>query len=282
MCNSTSLPRFAKICDHAFIVVVFLWLGSSNVLAQRTQWPATDGGNGHSYEIVPGRLTWFEARDAAKERGGYLATINSAAEDRFVQKLLLYDNGQPNMRHWTPGQGERRFGPWIGGEQAADATAKDAGWAWVTGEPFDYNGWLPTQPDDWGGGNERYLHYFMHSPTSACGWNDTFANTRGSVRAYIVEYPAGEVVAVTPPAPPSQRAVRPANPPRPSASPVGPAPPLFTVRDVMPDWAPAVLALSVAIIGGVIVIVVLCLLRAMALRNQTGAQRNQSANNKIH
>lgn len=255
---------------------------ASELLAQRVHWAVQDGGNGHSYEIVPGRLTWFEARDAAKERGGHLATINSAAEDRFVRKLILHDNGQPNMIYWTPGQGERRFGPWIGGEQAADAPAKDAGWAWVTGEPFDYDGWLPSQPDDWGGQNETVLHYFMQSPTSACGWNDTFPNTRGSMRAYIVEYAAVESAAVdTSPATPAPIAT----PPPHESSHVEEgyadkghaehAAPLAAGSESPANWAPAILALSVAIIGGMIVIVVLCLLLAMAMNSQ-------SANNKIH
>jgi hypothetical protein len=77
-------------------VIISNWLHATSLPAQRVQWHADDGGNGHAYEVVPGQMTWFEARDEAKARGGYLATITSAAEDRFVQKLIRHDDGQPN------------------------------------------------------------------------------------------------------------------------------------------------------------------------------------------
>lgn len=181
-------------CTDSWSIYVFpgVLLGWLCVLigetsAQRVEWRKADGGNGHAYEVVPGRLPWTAARDAALRRGGHLATITSAAENAFVLKLLQTPSGRPHPRYFAPGLEGRRFGPWLGAEQAADAGKSDEGWSWVTGEPFEFAAWADGEPSDYGGQSERVVHYFMRTPNDTPAWNDTVYRTP-SVRAYIVEY----------------------------------------------------------------------------------------------
>src|SRR5437016_412417 len=111
---------------------VFLPLGPSVVVAEVT-WP----GNGHRYEAVyaPG-LTWQEAQAACQARGGYLATITSAAENTFVKGLF-----ENNTSFWYVDGFNNALGPWVGGVQAPGSSEPGGGWGWVTGEPFVYTDW---------------------------------------------------------------------------------------------------------------------------------------------
>ena len=96
--------------------------------------PATRRGgtvwdrNGHSYEVVNLTMNWTDARRYAEERGGYLATITSSAEQAFIENLLA--------RHGTKNV------YWIGGYCNSDRIFR-----WVTGEPFIYTNWAPGEPN---------------------------------------------------------------------------------------------------------------------------------------
>jgi hypothetical protein len=99
------------------------------------QWRVEDGGNGHWYQLVtlPGeiRATWDRGDESARERGGYLVTINTDIENAFVSS---------NFR-------SRMIDPWscwIGGFLAANCE-----WRWVTGEPFDCAAMPVTTYPDW-------------------------------------------------------------------------------------------------------------------------------------
>jgi hypothetical protein len=130
------------------------------------QWPISSGGNGHYYQLVStsNQINWTDARDAAIQKGGYLATITSTAENDFVNSLGTTDHR------------------WIGGSRPDPSSA----WTWVTGELFSYANWGPGQPDNQGAdGPENYLE-IMGTTTL---WND-FSNTGSgqSIHAYVVEY----------------------------------------------------------------------------------------------
>ena len=53
------------------------------------QWSADAGGNDHYYEVVVAEqaVSWDDARADAEVRGGYLATVTSAAENAFPKSM---------------------------------------------------------------------------------------------------------------------------------------------------------------------------------------------------
>ncbi|HEY0552145.1 MAG TPA: hypothetical protein VGF13_21270, partial [Verrucomicrobiae bacterium] len=54
-----------------------------------TYWPSRGGGNGHFYEAVASSgIGWNPASAAATNRGGYLATVTSAAENQVIFNLI--------------------------------------------------------------------------------------------------------------------------------------------------------------------------------------------------
>ncbi len=61
---------------------------SAQAQSAAIEWTAGSGGNGHFYEVLSGLENWDSARADALSRGGYLATITSAAENTFVTNLL--------------------------------------------------------------------------------------------------------------------------------------------------------------------------------------------------
>lgn len=81
--------------------------------AEFVQWP----DNRHFYEVVavPEGITWIDDQAAAKARGGYLASLTTMEENRFMWSLIAR-----NPRFWTtslrracsaasPGPGARRW-----------------------------------------------------------------------------------------------------------------------------------------------------------------------------
>ena len=140
-------------------------------------WPVSAGGNGHSYDFVPGTRPWTQARTDAPRvtfNGvpGYLATITSPAESDFVRD------------HFAPVQA------WIGGYQ--DRTAPDyvepaGGWQWVTGEPWGHTDWASQFgfPDDVGNVQD-YLKY-----AGGPWWDDLENDARPGVTGvdgFLVEF----------------------------------------------------------------------------------------------
>lgn len=102
-------------------------------------WDVSLGGNGHTYEFVNEVRTWEAAVVASAERindgrRGHLVTLTSAAESDFVEANILGFLGF-------------RFS-WIGLSQPTDERNASANWRWVTGEPFDFTRWAPSEPGD--------------------------------------------------------------------------------------------------------------------------------------
>lgn len=106
---------------------------------------ATWSGNGHRYAVVPAEfLTWDQASMAVKALLGPawdLATITGVQEQNFVSSLAL-----SGVEYW------------LGGFQAPFTVPADAGWTWVTNEPFAYTKWATFEPNDVGGpASEQHL-----------------------------------------------------------------------------------------------------------------------------
>jgi hypothetical protein len=124
-----------------------------------SQWPISVGGNDHWYELIQlPALTWAQARDYAVNRGGYLATITSAAEDTFLNGLVPMG-----------------VQPYFGGYKENDV------FRWVTTEPFSFTNWAPDQPDNMAGGEDR-----LEMVNGDGTWDDT---NHFDSRAFVVEYP---------------------------------------------------------------------------------------------
>ena len=84
--------------------------------------------NGHIYVIFQDKVSWFEAYSYCEALGGYLATVTSEEEQKFVLSYLQLSNCKDSV--------------WLGG-YTIDAKK----WEWITGEAFEYTNWYTNQPD---------------------------------------------------------------------------------------------------------------------------------------
>ena len=97
------------------LAVVLGFIGVQPLFAAPVEWPVSSGGNGHSYEAVNvgSPISWTQAKTAAEQAGGHLATLTSEAENSFVFHLIeapLYWRGYQAAMPLASG-------PWIGGFQ---------------------------------------------------------------------------------------------------------------------------------------------------------------------
>ncbi|MDF2234795.1 choice-of-anchor Q domain-containing protein [Albimonas sp. CAU 1670] len=121
--------------------------------------------------------TWREAnaRAVAFGHGMHLASITSAAENRFVTDLIA---GLPVGVH-------------IGALQARDASRPDEGWTWTSGERFSWNNWGAGEPNDGsaaGGTPERGAEIRRSTvDESGAVWNDEQLDA-GDREAYLMEW----------------------------------------------------------------------------------------------
>ena len=86
------------------------------------KWP--ENGHFHKAMYVPQGIRWAQAKAAAERKGGYLATITSSKENRFVFSLIDED------RFWNlriTDVDKENAGLWIGGYQEAGAREPNGG-----------------------------------------------------------------------------------------------------------------------------------------------------------
>src|SRR5690606_2011172 len=124
--------------------------------------------------------------DAAVADGGYLATVESAAENTFIFGLA------DDPRFWSKPILEQR-GPWLGGFQVPGSPEPGGGWRWVepTDSPFTYTNWGPVDPNN-GLGVENALA-FVGTPSGSARapyWQDLEAGLPGAYApvAYVIEW----------------------------------------------------------------------------------------------
>ncbi|MDF7824402.1 lectin-like protein [Pontiellaceae bacterium B12227] len=163
------------------------------ILAKAMATVAVAGGfvenprNGHLYKAVyvPGGISWSDAKVAAEKAGGYLATITSMDEQKFIHYRVVNDE-----RLWLLATPYDNFGPWIGGYQERGAREPDGGWKWVTGENFFFSCWASMEPSGrWKGKNENRLHlYCKSSPRKGTKWNDMLDDPDDqAICGYVIE-----------------------------------------------------------------------------------------------
>lgn len=162
--------------------------------------------NGHSYAAYTtnGAITWYQAYNAAKSLGGYLATFTTDAEWQGVETNLLTDaNGFATNGAWI---GFCKFSYGAGGALNPDPEMK-----WITGEQpgTDYASsgntavrkvnWFANNEPNNNGGTEGFVHIYgknngttktVGSYTSAHAWNDIPANNTLQLNSwgFIVEF----------------------------------------------------------------------------------------------
>ena len=118
----------------------------------------------HHYAYYPQQMNWVEARDFCRSLGGYLATINTAEEQAFIESAFPGCTG------------------WIGGYGSGST------WNWVTGEEMIYTNWADGEPNNQNG-NEWCMHLF-----TGMRWNDLPNQDDGHKSGFICEWgPSTEV-----------------------------------------------------------------------------------------
>jgi hypothetical protein len=128
----------------ALAVTQIALVSGASAQSSAVQWRVDDGGNGHWYELViSGPLTWTDARASCEQRGGHLVTPTSPSENALVTQL---GNRADHPTAWVNDFGGNAGGPWLGGFQPVDAPVAQP-WAWVTGEPWNWAGWAPGEPN---------------------------------------------------------------------------------------------------------------------------------------
>ena len=105
-----------------------------------------------NFAKTPSRLAWHDAKSVAEEKGGRLATVDSADKN---QKILLWCQNNPDVVNQDK--------VWLG----ATDEAQEDNWIWVTGDPMGYKNWW----HNYGGGN--YLTMYVGNPLAHPGtWDD--------------------------------------------------------------------------------------------------------------
>ncbi len=106
---------------------------------------------GHHYYCSVGTDTWANAKATCSANGGYLASINNAAENAYLANILTLQSA------------------WIG---ASDLNTEGS-FEWCDGAPFGYTNWYPGQPNDYNGAqdciemlnngqwNDQYGYYLL-------------------------------------------------------------------------------------------------------------------------
>ena len=108
---------------------------------------------GHRYYRFDAPTTWQKAVQMCEQAGGWLVTVSSWTEQSILQDLIA--------------EGELD-GYWIG---ATDEEMEGC-WKWANGEPFVYEGWDGSQPDNYNGEE----NYAFISKSYGSRWNDCTAD----------------------------------------------------------------------------------------------------------
>jgi len=110
---------------------------------------AYDGATGHCYFGFTDTRTWQDAEATCEGIGGYLAVLDSAAENNLARSTV-----------------PMQYGAWLGFNDIAQEAGRNAfGFVKVTGGTLTYNGFAPGEPTS---GDEDCVEF---NPNSAL-WND--------------------------------------------------------------------------------------------------------------
>ncbi|MDR1640551.1 MAG: S-layer homology domain-containing protein [Clostridiales bacterium] len=132
---------------------------------------------GHYYKnFSSGLMTWKDAALYCKSMGGYLASITSFGEEKFIEEKFINNNAN-TIYYWLGGTDQDQEGVW----------------RWESGEPWNYTNWLSGEPNN-NANLEHYLGIWASNPEdnlTKTFWND-FTNdgsTPGFLRSgFICEW----------------------------------------------------------------------------------------------
>ena len=158
--------------------------------------------NAKSYEVIKEKQTWIDAAACAVERGGYLAEINSQAEQDEVYNQLS-NKARILLGQTVSADGGNASYVWLGGNDMAtegvwildgnnDGTGPQFWQGAVSGSTVDslYSNW-GTEPDNWQRRQDALAIALTQWPRSsgylgkAGQWNDL---DQTGLLYYIVEY----------------------------------------------------------------------------------------------
>lgn len=109
----------------------------------------------HFYAVFDLGYTWSKAKVYCESKGGHLATITSASEQKTVEEAL--SKGTRNCY-------------WLGGYK------ENKKWCWVTDEAFQYTKWAFGQPDNYKKSEDKLMIYRKKNPkrllSTVHQWND--------------------------------------------------------------------------------------------------------------
>jgi hypothetical protein len=110
---------------------------------------------GHWYTINPVLMSWQDAKAAAEAAGGYLVSINSGAENKWISDTFgVHFNGDYY---------------WLGGSDIA----VEGTWEWANGEPWGYMNWHSGEPNNVDGVEDALAwHHESFLNTDGYEWND--------------------------------------------------------------------------------------------------------------
>jgi hypothetical protein len=110
--------------------------------------PIVNPGNGNSYYLLAG-TDWSASEAEAVGLGGHLATVNDATENNWIQATFSnYGSVSRDL--------------WIG----LNDLATEGVFQWVSGDPYSYSNWAPSEPNNFNGLEDATLLV----PTGQ--WND--------------------------------------------------------------------------------------------------------------
>lgn len=117
--------------------------------------------NGHWYKMYQEKdiLSWYDAAQKCKELNGYLVTITSLEEQKFIESIPLNNNCI-----------------WLGGR------TENKEWKWVTGEKFEYTNWASEE------GKETKLSYMLTSAEDAYKWSCVADMSANESHFFICEW----------------------------------------------------------------------------------------------
>lgn len=169
------------------VLLIMVGVGSKSLNAQIIVNPS----NGHAYEFIGEKLSWFDARDAAAAsifmgEHGYLSTITSQEEQDF-----LLDNFYVGTQGWLGGSDASQEGvwKWVVGPESGQ-TFWIGGSVAVGGYPVAYANWRSNQPSN-EGGIEDYLVWRQDEQMK---WNDL--SSHADLGGYYVEYSVPEPTSI--------------------------------------------------------------------------------------
>lgn len=163
-------------------------------IAEPIEWPVSEGGNGHYYELLQGvyPTSWADQYYAALALWssgwqGHLVTITSYAEDHWIRTHLLDEH--------LPHHSVFYIGGWNEGNSCSDSPGLLGAWHWITGETWDYEGWAYGEPNSDANGYTSefalsYLYYWSEAevPGPTIGFNNLSYQYPVAGASMLVEY----------------------------------------------------------------------------------------------